>query len=108
MPAATTSGRALTVGLLLSGVLLAGCGQPENPYALPEYDAKATGVAATASPAPRADRSRSQTRSEEKSPEVDYEPGDALGQGAWVERGRIVARTAAERAAVRSVVTYLS
>jgi hypothetical protein len=107
MPVATTaSGRALTVGLLLAGCLLAGCGEP-NPYALPEYDGKAT---STSSPAEsRTTRSSSDVvRAATPAPEVRYRPADALGQGAWVERGRVVAKSSTQRAVVRAVANYLS
>jgi hypothetical protein len=110
MPAATTvPGRALTVGLLVLGCLLAGCGQP-NPYALPEYEPAAT---PTGSPpesgTPRGDhRADDIVRVATPSPEVHYRPADALGQGAWVKRGRIVARSSTQRAVVRAVAKYLS
>jgi hypothetical protein len=107
MPAtATASGRTLTVGLLIGGCLLAGCGQP-NPYSLPEYDAKATSTGSPTAPA-TSRRSADIVRVATPSPEVHYRPADALGQGAWVKRGRIVARSSTQRAVVRAVLKYLS
>ena len=110
MPAVTTSGRALAVGLTISGCLLAGCGAPKNPLALPEYDAKAASPAATGSSAPRTpgNGAADVVREATPPPQVHYRPGDALGKGAWVERGRIVAPTATQRAVVRGMTKYLS
>jgi hypothetical protein len=107
MPAATTtSGRSLTVGLLIAGCLLAGCGQA-NPYSLPEYDGKATSTGSPAESGPTR-RSNDILRVATPSPEVRYRPADALGQGAWVKRGRVVAKTSTQRAVARAVMRYLS
>jgi hypothetical protein len=115
MPTVTTPGRALVagpaVGLLVVVGLLSGCGEPvKNPYALPEYNAKATGAPASGSPAPRtaADDGPAVTRVATPSPGVHYTPADVLGQGAWIEPGRIVARTPAQRAVVQAMEKYLS
>src|SRR5690242_12334412 len=107
MPAATTtSGRSLTVGLLIAGCLLAGCGQG-NPYSLPEYDAKATSTGSPAESGPTR-HANDILRVATPSPEVRYRPADALGQGAWVKRGRVVAKTSTQRAVARAVMRYLS
>lgn len=108
MPAVTTSGRALAVGLMISSCLLAGCGAAKNPYALPEYKAQAASPTGSGVPRARASQSDDVVRVATPSPEVHYRPGDALGQGAWVERGRITARTATQRAVVRGMTKYLS
>lgn len=112
MPGATPApGRALVLGLVVSALVLAGCGQPAaNPYALPEYDAALVGPtgSATASAGSNARPSDRPDRVATPSPQVHYSPADALGQGAWAERGRIVAGPANQRAVVTAVIKYLS
>ncbi|HST82145.1 MAG TPA: hypothetical protein VLL08_10465 [Kineosporiaceae bacterium] len=111
MPAvATMPGRALVVGLVLAGLLLVGCGQP-NPYALPDYTATSTprstdgaGIIATADAAGPVRVVRLAT----PPPQVKYPPADALGQGAWVERGRIKAGSPTKRAVVTAIKKYIS
>jgi hypothetical protein len=97
----------MAAGLVVSALLLAGCGQQApNPYALPEYDATLAGPTGSASTS-----ARPKIRPERvatPSPQVRYTPRDALGQGAWAERGRIVAGGAGQRAVVAAVTTYLS
>ena len=108
--AATMPGRALVVGLVLAGLLLAGCAQP-NPYALPDYTATSTArPAGAADPQVSAGPGRPArvVRLATPPPQVTYLPADALGQGAWVERGRIKAHTRAKRAVVTAVKKYLS
>jgi hypothetical protein len=39
---------------------------------------------------------------------VKYTPADALGQGAWVERGRIIVDSATQRAVVTAMKKYLA
>ena len=112
MPEATTPpGRALVVALVVFVVLvglLTGCGRP-NPYALPEYDAAQAGpTGAGSKPGPKAAGPAKIERVATPSPQVRYTPADALGQGAWAERGRVVARSRAQRAAVAAVVKYLA
>jgi hypothetical protein len=117
MPAATAApGRALAAGLVVTGCLLAGCGGG-NPYALPEYDATATGAASGLTGAQgsqsdlaarRARLSDRITRAVTPSPQVKYTPADALGEGAWAERGRIVVGSRAERTVAAAVTRYLS
>jgi hypothetical protein len=107
MPGATPAlGRALGAGLVVIGLLLAGCGQP-NPYALPEYDPAKDGPAATGSVS-KSSRSAPVNRVATPSPQVRYTPADALGQGAWAERGQISVRSPTERAVVTAVKKYLS
>jgi hypothetical protein len=111
MPGARTApGRALVVGLVVIGCLLAGCGRP-NPYALPEYatgqDGSNPAPTATA-PGAGASRGDDVTPVATPSPQVHYSPSDALGQGAWVEAGRIDARTPDQRAVVSALRRYLS
>lgn len=112
MPAATTTpGRALALVLVLVGLLAAACGDGGNPQALPEYNAAMVGpTAATTGPAPKAKAGKSTKviRAATPSPQVKYTPADALGQGAWAERGRINADTPTQKAVVTAVVKYLS
>jgi len=109
MPGATTTpGRALVVGLVVTSFLLVGCGGRPNPYALPEYDAALVGPTAAGSAPAGTDRTARVAQTATPSPQVHYSPADALGQGAWAERGRIVANSAAERAVVTAVTKYLS
>lgn len=110
MPGVTAAaGRALAVGFVVTCFVLAGCGR-HNPYELPEYDAGRDGPTAAAGSAlvAKDDQAPEVNRVATPSPQVRYTPADALGQGAWVERGRSVAATPAERAAVTAVKKYLS
>jgi predicted small lipoprotein YifL len=110
MPAATTaSGRSPVVGFALLAFVLAACGQ-HNPYDLPKYDAAVVGQTPTSTGTPdgKITKSAKAVRAATPSPQVKFVPADALGQGAWAERGRSVANTPAERAAVTAVVRYLS
>jgi hypothetical protein len=111
MPGATTTlGRALVVGLVVTSFLLAGCGGQPNPYALPEYDAAQVGPTASATGSAPAGTGKTAriARVATPSPQVHYTPADALGQGAWAERGSIVAHSRTERAVVTAVTNYLS
>jgi hypothetical protein len=106
MPRTTT---ALTVVMVVASGLLAGCGG-SNPYSLPKYDAQATAVSLPGSTA-RADRSdRSARLPPAVTPPtpVKYEPADPWREGAWVERGKIVAHGAAARAVVAAMTKYMS
>jgi predicted small lipoprotein YifL len=109
--------------VLVSACALAGCGHG-NPYELPNYDG--TPVAPAAAGASRSPRSTGSAPSTPErtgpvgqlitaspaatppSDEVTYSPADAWGEGAWVERGTIVAHSAPERAAVEAVTKYMS
>jgi hypothetical protein len=101
--------------LLVGAFALAGCGG-SNPYSLPAYagspgaqPSNAAGAparpsgAATSSVLPTPPRA---TRP--PSSDVTYTPADPWGEGAWVERGAIATHTAAQRAAVTAVTTYMS
>jgi uncharacterized membrane protein len=103
MPKGTT---ALAVVLVISGGVLAGCGG-SNPYALPKYDPKAA-VAATASDSTPFPSSRSAVPAAQLPAAVKYRPADPWGQGAWVERGKIIPTSAKRLAAVAAVQKYLS
>ena len=112
MPGATpTAGRALAVGLVVSALLLAGCGRSApNPYALPEYTAASPGSTGAPGSAPRTSATGPSKieRVATPSPQVRFTPADARGQGAWAERGRIVARNGTEKAVATAIVKYLS
>jgi zona occludens toxin (predicted ATPase) len=106
MPGATTRrGRAVAIGLVVIGLLLAGCNQG-NPYSLPEYGASSASPTATTDAQPN--RSARVVRLATPPPQVKYTPADALGQGAWVERGRITTRSPAQRAVVTATKKYLA
>jgi uncharacterized membrane protein len=108
---------------LVSGAALTGCGS-DNPYELPEYQPGQAGAQisggggetgtdeaaqeATASPSetepiPTVPRAPSPA-----STAVTYTPADALGEGAWVERGKVKARTERARGAVEAVLGYMT
>ena len=108
--ATPTPGWTLAVGLAVSALLLAGCGRAgANPYALPDYDAALVGPTGTAPALSSTKRGSDRPeRAVTPSPQVHYTPADALGQGAWAERGQIVAGTPTQRAVVSAVIKYLS
>jgi len=114
----------------VSAAILTGCGS-DNPYELPEYQPgqqsgapsdpgstaaspaggnqaggsapEATGTAPSETePIPTVPRMESPPSSD-----VTYTPADALGEGAWVERGKVRARTQPAKAAVAAVIAYL-
>lgn len=108
----------LAVALVLCACVLAGCGEG-NPYSLPDYDgaspapapASGRGSGPSSGPATEdADRPRAGRvyREPTPPPQVRYRPADARGTGAWVERGRVVARSPSQRAAVTAVERYLT
>jgi len=103
MPARTT---ALAVVIVAVGWMLTACGAAGNPYALPKYNPKAP--VATGSQAPASPGRPTVHRAATPPPEVKYTPGDAWGEGAWVETGTIVAGSPQARAAVATVTKYLS
>jgi uncharacterized membrane protein len=111
MPGATTTpGSALAAGLVVTAFLLAGCAQ-ENPYGLPAYDAAAgpsPGPTGSAPGALSARRAADVFPVPMPSEQVTYRPADALGEGAWVEQGKIVARSPTQRAVVRAMTQYLA
>jgi hypothetical protein len=101
--------------LLVGAFALAGCGGG-NPYSLPNYAGspgaqpsnaagapEEPGGAATSSALPTPPRAV-----RPPSAAVTYTPADPWGEGAWVERGTIDTHTAAQRAAVTAVTTYMS
>lgn len=102
MPGATATH---AVALVLAGCLLSGCAQ-EDPSDLPEYDPAATGPRPTAA-VTEATR-RPVERDPAPAPSVRYRPADALGRGAWVERGRVEVTSSRKKAAVDAVQKYLS
>jgi hypothetical protein len=104
MPRAT---RASAVVLVIAGGVLAGCGGG-NPYALPKYDAEAAAVSQPRSTIRPADRSSKLSPAMTPPTPVKYRPADPFGQGAWVERGKIIARSATQLAAVEAVSKYLT
>lgn len=112
MPATrSASGRiriCAVLGLVVAGWLLAGCGEAENPYSLPEYDATAASGALAATGSAPAPTVTAVTPTTTPSPQVKFTPADALGQGAWAEKGRSVATTKPQKAVVRAVVKYVS
>jgi hypothetical protein len=106
MPRATM---ALAVVLVIGSWAMAGCGDSANPYALPTYDADSTGQPQPRPTASRpADRSARVSRAATPPAGVKYVPADALGEGAWVERGKVAVHTAAQRAAVKAMSKYIA
>jgi predicted small lipoprotein YifL len=104
MPRATT---ALAVVLVITSGTLAGCGGG-NPYALPKYDAEAAAVSQPRSTIRPADRLTKLSPAMSPPTPVEYRPADPFGAGAWVERGKIVARSGAQLAAVDAMAKYLT
>ncbi len=112
MPGAAT---ALAVVLVVGSAVLTGCGAGSgaaNPAGLPTYDPNAP-AAASALPSAGGGAATSTRASVPKptiapSPGVKYTPADPLGEGAWVQRGKVVAGSAQKRAAVAAVMKYLS
>ncbi|WP_285601048.1 hypothetical protein [Kineosporia sp. NBRC 101731] len=114
---------AAVVVVAVLGPALAGCGS-DNPYELPEYrsgeasgqlsgspgtDRTPAAGGATSTPAPSGTGSIPKV-SREPSPAstaVTYTPADARGEGAWVERGKVRARTQNAKDAVDAVVGYM-
>jgi hypothetical protein len=115
MAGATTSTTALAVVLAVTGSIVAGLGgcARANPYALPIYDA-AHGSSQTPTAAPSRPSIRQlvqppvASRSAAPPTAVSYRPSDAWGEGAWVERGKIVANSPEQLAAVDAVAKYMS
>lgn len=114
----------VAVGAALAATLLAACGSG-NPYDLPEYGSESssgavsgesatatsgTGVDAASTAPAATDESTDPAVTREPSPpstDVTYTPSDARGEGAWVERGTVHARTKQARAAVAAVIGYM-
>jgi len=110
---------------VLATALLTACGS-DNPYDLPEYrsgaevgssadpDSDATtsaGSVAAATTGAGVDVSTDPAVTREPSPpstDVTYTPADARGEGAWVERGTVHARSPRARAAVAAVIGYMA
>jgi len=109
MPGAAT---ALAVVLVIGSCVLTGCGAGSgaaNPAGLPTYDPNAAAVgSAVQSTSASTTRIPLPKPTITPSPGVKYTPADPLGEGAWVERGKVVAGSAQKRAAVAAVVKYLS
>jgi hypothetical protein len=98
----------LVVLACFSSGLLAGCARG-NPYSLPDYDpAAAVALGPSAPSTHRPGRPFVVTRAAEPPAAVTYRPADAWGEGAWVERGRVAASTAGQRAVVDAVTRYIS
>lgn len=110
--------------ILVSAVLvsaLSSCGQADdNPYGLSDFQgssdsAKGTSSSAGARPATSAPPERSPAPSGPpvqlpQAPDgaVRYHPSDTFGEGAWVERGTIVASTPARKDVVDAAVAFMS
>ena len=109
---------------LASGAALTGCGS-DNPRNLPEYEpgqagaqmsgdgpkASADGADRTPSTSAPTESDPIPTVSREPSPastDVTYTPADALGEGAWVERGTVKVRNKQALGAVDAVLGYLT
>lgn len=108
MPAAAGAPvRALIAGLLAVTFLLAGCGRT-NPYSLPEYDEAKASSTASAAAAGADGTATTKPPTAPPSPQVLFRPADALGQGAWAERGEVNVDSRPERAVVKAIVKYLA
>jgi hypothetical protein len=107
MPGAAT---VLAVVLVVCGWALAGCGSGPagaNPEALPTFDPNAPVKVSTATPT-SAGAGPSARPTSTTTPLVHYTPGDVLGKGAWVVRGKVVAGSAQKRAAVDAASRYIA
>jgi hypothetical protein len=101
----------LAVGLALAALLLSGCGGKDR-YDLPEYDPSAASApSASSAPLVTGFTPTPHERLATPTAAVRYRPADALGQGAWVERGRVAAGAAGsapKKAALAAVQKYLT
>jgi hypothetical protein len=104
MPRATT---ALAVVLVIASGTLAGCGGG-NPDALPKYEAADAGLSQPRSSASATSRSANLSPVQTPPTPVKYQPADPFGDGAWVERGKIIAGSDRQLAAVEAMTKYLS
>lgn len=121
---------ASAVVALASAAALTGCAS-DNPYELPEYQpGQAAGQMAGSATTPPAEGGSGEAESGQgqtsdgasetgstpgitreptpASTDVIYSPADARGEGAWVEKGRVKAKTEKGRAASDAVLAYMA
>jgi hypothetical protein len=104
--------------LTVVSATLASCGKSdENPYGLADFQGTASGRGSSSAVTPAPSATAASSPSPSGPPvhlpavpdgAVTYHPSDTFGEGAWVERGTIVASTQARKDVVGAAFAFMS